>query len=113
MNAQIGNIRQILSTRLPTRWGVFQTLGYEMCATGDLEPNYKKIALYADHQGRVKHAERQLPNGQWTSKLGPNVDVLHSPDQLEGAQSPNLGYGSVAQYMRCAVPPTPAAAAIP
>ena len=29
MNAQIGNLRQILSTRLPTRWGVFQTLGFE------------------------------------------------------------------------------------
>src|SRR5260370_23329436 len=29
MNAHIGNLRQILSTRLPTRWGVFQTLGFE------------------------------------------------------------------------------------
>jgi 3,4-dihydroxy-2-butanone 4-phosphate synthase/GTP cyclohydrolase II len=29
MNAQIGNLRQVLSTRLPTRWGVFQTLGFE------------------------------------------------------------------------------------
>src|SRR5579863_3766370 len=25
----MGNLRQILSTRLPTRWGVFQTLGFE------------------------------------------------------------------------------------
>src|SRR6266704_6986090 len=29
MNAHIGNLRQILSTRLPTRCGVFQTLGFE------------------------------------------------------------------------------------
>src|SRR6266404_8708525 len=29
MNAHIGNLRQILSTRLPTRWGEFQTLGFE------------------------------------------------------------------------------------
>jgi len=29
MNAHIGDLRQILSTRLPTRWGEFQTLGFE------------------------------------------------------------------------------------
>src|SRR6266568_6200225 len=29
MNAHIGSFRQILSTHLPTRWGVFQTLGFE------------------------------------------------------------------------------------
>src|SRR5712671_6644917 len=29
MNAHIGNLRQLLSTHLPTRWGVFQTLGFE------------------------------------------------------------------------------------
>src|SRR6266478_7561746 len=29
MNAHIGNLRQILSTHLPTRWGVFQTPGFE------------------------------------------------------------------------------------
>jgi 3,4-dihydroxy-2-butanone 4-phosphate synthase len=29
MNAHVGLPRQILSTRLPTRWGVFQTLGFE------------------------------------------------------------------------------------
>src|SRR4029077_7065244 len=29
MNAHFGNLRQILSTRLPTRWGVFRTLGFE------------------------------------------------------------------------------------
>lgn len=29
MNAQIGDLRQIFSTRLPTRWGVFRTLGFE------------------------------------------------------------------------------------
>ena len=29
MNAHIGSLRQILSTRLLTRWGLFQTLGFE------------------------------------------------------------------------------------
>src|SRR5437868_9594775 len=29
MNAHIGELRQILSTHLPTRWGTFQTLGFE------------------------------------------------------------------------------------
>jgi len=29
VNAQMGNLRQIVSTLLPTRWGVFQTLGFE------------------------------------------------------------------------------------
>src|SRR6266550_2199400 len=29
MKTHIGDLRQILSTRLPTRWGVFRTLGFE------------------------------------------------------------------------------------
>src|SRR2546429_322383 len=27
--AQAGTVRQVVSTRMPTRWGVFQTLGFE------------------------------------------------------------------------------------
>jgi 3,4-dihydroxy-2-butanone 4-phosphate synthase/GTP cyclohydrolase II len=29
MNIQMGPVRQVFSTRLPTRWGLFRTLGYE------------------------------------------------------------------------------------
>ena len=86
---------------------MFRTRGYEVCADGALEPGFKKIAIYADHAGHVKHAARQLPSGEWTSKLGRFVDVLHTPDQLEGARAAEFEYGSVAQYMRCPSPALP------
>jgi hypothetical protein len=37
----------------------------------------EKVALYAV-DAVPTHAARQLPNGWWTSKLGPNVDIEHA-----------------------------------
>src|SRR5436190_6853387 len=28
-NVQVGEVRQVVSTRMPTRWGLFRTLGFE------------------------------------------------------------------------------------
>jgi 3,4-dihydroxy 2-butanone 4-phosphate synthase / GTP cyclohydrolase II len=28
-NVQVGEVRQVVSTRLPTKWGMFRTLGFE------------------------------------------------------------------------------------
>ncbi len=45
--------------------------------------NVDRIALYAKN-GQVQHAARQLPNGQWTSKLGRELDISHTLAGLEG-----------------------------
>lgn len=55
----------------------FRTLGYEKCTSGDLEPNFEKLALYANQAGVPTHMARQLPDGNWTSKLGRNIDICH------------------------------------
>ena len=72
-----------------------QTDGYTLCPNFLPEPNFTKIALYAI-DGEVTHAARQLPNGLWTSKLGPLNDIQHgSPEAIEGEF-----YGKVAVYMK-------------
>jgi len=55
----------------------FATLGYAPCASADPEPGVVKIALYAV-AGTPTHAARQLPDGRWTSKLGPSIDITHT-----------------------------------
>jgi hypothetical protein len=72
----------------------FATVGYTPCADGALEPGWEKVALYATDEGPT-HAARQLDNGRWTSKLGPDDDIEHG---LEGLCSPS--YGSVVQFLR-------------
>jgi len=48
----------------------FQTIGYKTCDSDSLEPGFQKIAIYADTQNIPKHIAKQLPNGEWTSKIG-------------------------------------------
>jgi len=81
--------------RLESFVRAFQTLGYEVYATGELEPEFEKVALYA-RNGVPTHAARQLESGVWTSKLGTAHDIQHAVlAAVEGSQ-----YGSVAQIMR-------------
>jgi hypothetical protein len=61
----------------------FETDGWEQCAESDHEPGYEKVALYGV-QGQPTHAARQLDNGLWTSKLGPDIDLTHSLHDLIG-----------------------------
>jgi hypothetical protein len=76
--------------------GVFATLGYARCAGVELETAHEKVALYADDQGEWTHAARQLPDGWWTSKLGPDEDILHrTPQALSGDL-----YGQVQTIMK-------------
>ena len=73
----------------------FQNIGYHLCSNGQLEEGFEKVAIYADSTA-VTHMARQLPSGQWTSKLGTSVDIEHAtPAELEGGL-----YGNVVQYMR-------------
>lgn len=74
----------------------FGTVGFELCSDGSLEHGVEKIALYSSDRGEVTHTARQLPSGNWTSKLGPNIDIMHpTPESLNGP-----GYGSVSHFLQ-------------
>jgi hypothetical protein len=76
-------------------------MGYLPCATTELEPDYRKIGLYADAAGKPTHAARQLASGEWTSKIGRDEDIVHeSLGQLEGA-----AYGHVVRVFRKSTAP--------
>ena len=72
----------------------FQQLRYEECESDSLELGFEKVAIYAK-SGVPHHMAKQLENGQWTSKLGDDVDINHALRGLEGAI-----YGSVATILR-------------
>jgi hypothetical protein len=72
----------------------FATIGYRLCASGDLEVGVEKIAIYANEAGTYEHAARQLEDGFWTSKIGRNEDIRHGLLQLEGKE-----YGKVVAFM--------------
>jgi hypothetical protein len=72
----------------------YASLGYEVCASGDLEESFQKIALYIK-EGKPQHAARQLPTGRWTSKLGKSIDIQHGLKDLEGKL-----YGQVVRFYR-------------
>ncbi|WP_424671991.1 DUF7689 domain-containing protein [Candidatus Binatus sp.] len=55
----------------------YARLGYSPCIESSVEAGYEKIAIYANADGPT-HAARQLPNGGWTSKLGPDEDITHN-----------------------------------
>lgn len=59
----------------------FATRGFVHCGNPQFQPGVEKIALYGvpSPLGRwkPKHVARQLPNGEWTSKMGPFEDITH------------------------------------
>jgi hypothetical protein len=55
----------------------YRSIGYQPCGSPQFEEGHEKIALYADDEGTPTHAARQLPCGQWTSKLGDFEDIEH------------------------------------
>ena len=76
--------------------GEVDVIGYEVCPIGSraLEPGVQKIALYVDEDGTPTHAARQLPSGEWTSKLGRAEDIRHKTlEALEGSAGQPPGYG--------------------
>ena len=86
-------------TSLPWR-AFFAALGYAPCGGDELEAGHEKIALYADDQGEWTHAALQLPDGWWTSKLGPDEDIFHlTPQALVGDL-----YGQVQAIMKRSTP---------
>jgi hypothetical protein len=73
----------------------FRSLGYAPTDDATLEHGVERVAIYAGSDGLVAYAARQLPNGKWASKLGPNVDIEHALDGLDGSE-----YGRVACVLR-------------
>ena len=83
----------------------YATIGYESCADGDFEPGFEKIVLYAKG-GSPTHAARQLvagtSAGNWTSKLGREIDVEHDSPHALVKEHPALQneYGDPLRYLR-------------
>lgn len=74
----------------------FESLGYQVCDSAELEPEVEKIAVYVGSDGAPTHAARQLASGSWTSKLGKAEDIEHRTLAcLEDGV-----YGLVAQIMK-------------
>jgi hypothetical protein len=73
----------------------YQTIGYECCDNGDIEPGFQKIAIYT-YNGEPQHAAIQTENGMWKSKLGDWEDIQH---ELKGLENPNY-YGVVQQILK-------------
>jgi hypothetical protein len=73
----------------------FLTLDFTPCENESFEPGFEKVALFADSSGLPTHAARQLPNGNWTSKLGQAQDIEHELRALKGEI-----YGKVALFLK-------------
>jgi hypothetical protein len=56
---------------------LFALHGYVECDTDALEAGVEKIAVYASSDGDASHVARQLPSGEWTSKIGKLEDIQH------------------------------------
>jgi hypothetical protein len=74
----------------------FAALEYEECGDGELEPGYKKVALYAIEKESYEHVAIQEANGHWSSKLGDGFDVRHKT--AECVCGPR--YGKIMGYMK-------------
>ncbi|HTV41569.1 MAG TPA: hypothetical protein VMF08_13385 [Candidatus Sulfotelmatobacter sp.] len=73
----------------------YATLGYEACDNGNYESGFEKIVIFTKPAGTPTHAARQLPGGNWTSKLGDEEDIEH---ELRGIEC--LRYGYARQFMK-------------
>lgn len=80
--------------------------GYQNCGLDDsLESGFLKVAIYEDPNDKEEpfsHVAVQLPDGRWTSKLGPDEDIEHNTlAALEGDTSRyRWSYGRVARIMK-------------
>lgn len=80
----------------------YSSLSFTECSDASHEGGMQKIAIYGMH-GEYLHVARQLRNGRWTSKLGPDEDICHSlPDALVGE-----AYGQIVKFMKRPYPQEP------
>jgi hypothetical protein len=62
---------------------IFRLHGFELCADDSLEGGKEKVAVYLK-DGIPEHFARQLPTGEWTSKIGELDDITHTLMGLAG-----------------------------
>lgn len=75
---------------------LFELHGYRDCEGRHLEPDTEKIAIYAGDDGEASHVARQLPSGEWASKVNKLEDIRHRTlDVLLGPD-----YRSVVKIMK-------------
>jgi hypothetical protein len=87
----------------------FSTVGFGPCAGGNPETGVDKIALYGLDEEHVRHAARlDAGKDQWKSKLGPDEDIEHT---LEGLEGPC--YGKVLAYLSKRQGPSPGQTPLP
>ena len=100
---QLDGVNTFWPQDLPTDQAVdtfiklFEQYNFEVCGSPDFEEGFRKIAIYwIPAEKRCTHAARQKANGEWTSKLGMQQDIVHSdPFSLESDT-----YGVVAKFMK-------------
>jgi hypothetical protein len=63
---------------------IFEARGYVICNNKNFELGFEKVAIFCDKNGQWTHLSKQLPNGNWTSKLGEGFDISHKLNDLEG-----------------------------
>ncbi len=81
---------------LPSWMAVFEIHGFRVCESGDVEAGFEKIAIYTYENHVPTHVARQLQDGTWTSKLGPDEDIEHpNPEGLD-----SIMYGGAEVFMR-------------
>ena len=81
---------------LPAWAEAYATRGFVCCASGVLEAEFVKIAIYADERDVPQHVARQLASGHWTSKLGGLEDIEHATlEVLEDGD-----YGRVRMFLK-------------
>ena len=76
---------------------LFALFAFEECDNSDLEDGVEKIAIYTGADGEASHVARQLPSGEWTSKLNKLEDIRHRT--LDEILSPPE-YAAVATFVR-------------
>lgn len=72
----------------------YETLGFSVCETGELEENIEKLAIDVTSDSKPQHIARQLSSGLWASKLGRLEDIEHELNGLNGKL-----YGTVQKFM--------------
>jgi hypothetical protein len=74
----------------------FATLGYELSRSGDHDPGFEKVAIFASGDGAPTHMARQLPDGSWSSKIGALEDIAHIDVNGVGGTD----YGEVVAFLQ-------------
>lgn len=77
----------------------FESIGYELCSSGEPDDRYDIIVLYA-RENKPTHAARyEHSTDMWLSKLGIWLDIAHNRAEDIGGDI----YGEPVQYMRRAI----------